>query len=296
MDQLQLSSLPRRLYLAYYQFFNFLFVKSGQFSSVWLSIAHLICGVVTAFGLVRLLANGPKRTRLQTALLIVMLGMIPLWLNSIYLTNAAYVHDMMVYGICCLYILAVLTWSLSDTLLPDKQESAIGEIKKKSISALISWVVLITVLFSSLSWSVYTNQGYFILQTKYENLYALCERVVNRIETDPLYKIGMPVAVLGTPDENYPATKSDAYRKLDFAVGFGADYDYEYLRSDLHFKEFVRVYLGVSFAHLDSDTIVALKDTKAFQQMPSFPYTGCIALIDETLVVKMGNDNHYGWK
>ena len=296
MDQLQLANLPRRLYLTYYQFFNYLLVKSGQNSSVWLSVAHLICGIVTAFGLIRLLVKGPKRTRLQTALLVIMLGLIPLWFNIIYLTNAAYVHDMMVYGICCLYILAVLTWSLSDTLLPDEQKTAILKVKRQSLNALISWCALITVLFSSLSWSVYTNQEYFVLQTKYENLYALCERIVNRIETDPLYKVGMPVAVLGTPDENYPATKSDEYKTLGFAVGFGADYDYEYLRSDLHFKEFVRIYLGVSFAHLDSTKIVALKDTAAFKQMPSFPYAGCIAMIDGTLVVKMGNDNRYGWQ
>ena len=296
MDRFQLALVPRRLYLTYYQFFNYLLVKSGQNGGAWLPVAHLICGLVTAFGLIRLLVKGPKRTRLQTALLVVMLGLIPLWFNSIYLTNAAYVHDMMIYGICCLYLLAVLTWSLSDALLPDEQEPAIVKVKRKSLNALVSWVVLFTVLFSSLSWSVYTNQGYFILQTKYENLYALCERIVNRIEEDPLYKVGMPIAVLGTPEQNYPATKSDEYKALGFAVGFGSDYDYEYLRSDLHFKEFVRIYLGVSFAHLDSATVVALKDTEAFKQMPSFPYSGCIAMIDGTLVVKMGDDNRYGWR
>ena len=296
MDRFQLALVPRRLYLTYYQFFNYLLVKSGQNGGAWLPVAHLICGLVTAFGLIRLLVKGPKRTRLQTALLVVMLGLIPLWFNSIYLTNAAYVHDMMIYGICCLYLLAVLTWSLSDALLPDEQEPAIVKVKRKSLNALVSWVVLFTVLFSSLSWSVYTNQGYFILQTKYENLYALCERIVNRIEEDPLYKVGMPIAVLGTPEQNYPATKSDEYKALGFAVGFGSDYDYEYLRSDLHFKEFVRIYLGVSFAHLDSATVVALKDTEAFKQMPSFPYNGCLAMIDGTLVVKMGDDNRYGWR
>lgn len=296
MGQMQIADLPSRIYMAYYQFFNFLFVRSGRYSSIWLSIAHLVCGMITTFGLVRLLIKGPKRTRLQSTILIIVIVLIPLLFNFIYLTNADLVHDLMTYAISCLYILAMLTWSLSDELIPNDKVPSMPSNKAKTVNALISWVVIITVLFSSLSWSVYTNQGYFTLQTKYENLYALCERIVDRIETDPLYTVGMPVAVLGAPDDHYPSTKFYEYKTLDFATGFGSEYDYEYLRSDIHFHEFVRVYLGVSFEKIDTNTVIALKDTKEFKEMPSFPYSGCIAIIDDILVVKMGDGNRYGWQ
>ena len=296
LNQINIVDMPQRVYMAYYQFFDFLFARSGSYSSIWLSIAHLFCGMATTFGLIRLLIKVHERTRLQSALLALMIVLVPLCFNSIYLTNASNIHDLMTYAIAGLYILAMLTWSLSDALLPSEQATAVLKTRAKTFNALISWVVLLSVLFSSLSWSVYTNQGYFILQTKYENTYALCERIVDRIETDPLYTIGMPIAVLGAPDDNYPATKLNEYKTLGVSTGFGSEYDYDFLRSDIHFKGFARIYIGVSFASIDSSKLITLKDSEEFKQMPSFPYAGCVAKIGDTLVVKLGSDNRYGWQ
>lgn len=296
MSGFRISALPRRILAAYYEFFYFLFVQSGRFSGLWLSIAHLLTGCAAAFGLIRLLIKHRPRTRLQTALAIALLALLPLWMNAIYLTNAPFFSNIMIYSIAGLYLVALMTWSLSDRLLPKRAPDEARALKARFVNALIGWVAAVTVLFSSLCWTVYTNQGYFILQTKYENMYALGLRIVDRIESSPDYRVDMPVAILGTPENNYPSTKKAEYKGLDFAVGFGSEYDYEYFRSDLHIKEFMRVYLGVSYAHMERSKILHLKDTETFIQMPSYPYAGSVTLIDDTLVVKLGDDNYYGWE
>ena len=296
MGRLQLADLPGRAYAAYEQFFRFLFVQSGRYSGIWLSVAHLICGFTAVAGLVRLLFHWSARTRLQSVLLAIAIALIPLWFNSIYLTNAGVIHDLMIYPIACLYLLALLTWSLSDALLPNESATSAAAKRKRSLNALVSWAAIVTVFFSSLCWSVYTNQGYFVLYTKYENVYAFAERIVDRIETDPQYKVGMPVAVLGEPDVNYPATKAREYKTLDFSSGFQSEYDYDIFRSDIHFHEFSRVYLGVAFEKISTPQINDIVGTDAFQVMPSFPYSGCIQVINGTLVVKLGDGNRYGWQ
>ena len=56
------------------------------------------------------------------------------------------------------------------------------------------------------------------------------------------------------------------------------------------------VYLGVAFEKISTAQINVIVGTDAFHAMPSFPYSGCIQVIDGTLVVKLGDGNRYGWQ
>lgn len=299
MGQIEITRLPRMIWDAYYTFFEFLFVQSGKYSSLGLSIAHLVMGLAVIALFILLLRADAFRSKGQKLFAIVIFLLTPLTLNAGHLMGAHSVHIMMMGQIVLLYVLgfveldALMGLKRAETRQAapsDDRAAAPAEVPRGLVVGL-AYLLSALVLYCTVCWSVYTNQNYLAMQLKYENIYALTNRVVERIEEDENYVPGMPVAFIGdVASGNYPYSKGPEFGDLDYGVGFGGAKEYEYIYDDYHFKHFCRYYLGVYYEYLDADALSIIEADPAFSEMPYYPAAGSVRLIGGVLVVRMGGD------
>ncbi len=307
MGKLSLSAVPGMFYNAYREFFEFALVTSGRHAGVLMSVAHLIIGLAIAALAAILIFRGACKTRLQRILAALTALLLPVLLNSARLLGAPRVHAIMMYGVVMAYVLLIVLTDLYGA--QGSENGAGGEAGGKAGAdeneggpapaaksparmlgpALASWVAVIAVAFSAACWGVYTNQCYLKLQLKYENTYALVNRVVDRVEQDEHYGAGMPVAFIGEANAgSYAHSKDGNLGSLGADEGFGGPDEFGFVYDDRHFKDFAKWYLGVKFETADAQLLKKLAADPRVLAMPFYPYDGSVQPVDGVLVVRLG--------
>lgn len=150
---------------------------------------------------------------------------------------------------------------------------------------IISLVMSLSAIILILQFSVASNIAYFNLNERYEKTYAMCVRLVDRIEHTDGYEPGMPVAILG----GFPDT--DYYPSTDLTVNdlsgyFGVDGDYV-CNSSGSYQTFCERYLNFTFPILSLDEEIKLSETDTFRGMGNFPNENSFEIIDNVLVIKL---------
>ena len=154
----------------------------------------------------------------------------------------------------------------------------------KPYETAVSLVSVVSALILILQFGVAANIAYFNLNERYEKTYALCVRLVDRIESYDGYTKDMPVAILGGfPDsEYYPSTDITAE---DLSGYFGVDGDYA-VNSSGSIETFCERYLNFSFNTLSTEEEINLTETEEFAEMSNFPSSESFKIIDGVLVIK----------
>lgn len=278
MGKLSLLEIPRMFLDAYQGFFAFVFRTSGVHLGLWLSITHLIMGLVIVFLILYISICRGLRTKAQRILLILVALALPMLLNSASFFGTSHVHAIMMYGIVMIYWLIIVLYDAAT-------EHADGS----EILRISGWIAAIAVFLASSGWGVYANQCYLKLQLKYENSYALTNRIVNRIESFEDYVPGMPVAFIGEPSKgNYKQAKDGNLGSLGDDEGFGGASEYSFIYDDRHMKDFIKWYVGVKFDLLDEGALKNISMDERVEAMPCYPDQDSVQIIDGVLVVKAG--------
>ena len=133
--------------------------------------------------------------------------------------------------------------------------------------------------------SVMANIVAFNMEERYEKTYALCVRLVDRLEQTDGYKTGMKVAILGGfPNQtNYPAT---SITEEDLHGYFGASGEY-CVNSTQKIAEFCAHYLNVTLTTIPFEEEIELTGREEFLEMEKFPDKESIRLIDDVWVIKL---------
>lgn len=282
MGQLQLSKIPSMILSAYTGFFRFAFYTSGVHVGLHLSILHLIIGASVFILIALLLIKNGAATKAQLLLAVAVTALLPLLLNSASMLGSTRVHIIMMYGVSMIYLLLIV--------LTEAYLALPAKTKNRALSqTLFSWVTALSIFLSSFCWYIYTNQSYLMLQLKYENAYAMTNRVIARIEASPLYAPDLQVALIGEfVNGNYPHSKDGNFGSLGGDEGFGGPDEFGFIYDDRHFKDFTRWYSGVNLSRMDEEKLKQLSRSAEFAALPSYPEAGSMALIDGTLVIKAG--------
>lgn len=146
-------------------------------------------------------------------------------------------------------------------------------------------VAAVSLAVMAFSYSITDNIGYSNLQKKYEKTYAYCLRLADRIEQTEGYYQGMPIYLIGiVGNENFPSTDL-TIDVTDNMLGLGGDY---LLYTSRNYEQFFKNYLGITFNILDEkERDIYFEDW--YIEMPSFPETGSIRIVDGILCVKTEN-------
>ena len=285
LDQIgrfSLSSLPGMVLEAWWGFFRFAFITSGVQCGLWMSILHLAFGL---FLLAALFFRMPRWTDLSSfrkILLAVVILFLPLLLNSAAFLGSTHIHIIMMFGICMVFWIGMI---LAEDAHDDRESH--GQICRSVLRSAVA-VLPVCVLLICFGWALYANRCYLKMQLKYENAYALANRIVDRIESDPDYSPGKKVAFIGEPAlGNYQQSKDGALGSLGRDEGFGGPSEYSFIYDDRHLKDFIKYYIGVRFDLLDDAEAQLLSGDARIASMPVYPVSGSVGWVDQVLVVKL---------
>ena len=266
---------------AFRGYFRFLTDTSREMSVRAMPFLHAALLLAAGALFLRLALLRFRTSRLQASLSAVLFLLLPAAYYSVALFKPQTVHVLMVYSVVFTYLLPL---ALLETRPPASADEA--RVLRPAFRA-AGWIVALVVACCAFLWGLYANKGYLVLQLKYENTYALLNRVVDRVERQPDYAVGTPVAFIGSPSKGgYPPSKAEYLGDFTSDMGFGNADDFGFVDDDKHIRYFIRYYLGVSFAEVGEETLAALEVSPAVAAMPAYPDAGSVRLVDGVLIVK----------
>jgi len=214
-----------------------------------------------------------------------LVALLPFAMNLLHILTYGNTHELMRFAYWLFYLLVLLTADWLVKWLGRKDISRIKNWKTWIKLPSVISMVLVTIL-------IYSNvqvANVFYLKKDLENkaYMSLMTRITYRIENYDGYKPGeTPVVMVGLPEqfnnvipgfEDY--TMPNGVQKSDVLTvaergRFVAYYDY---------------YMNTPILLADNATWNRYYEDARVQQMPNYPDQNCIAMIDDTLVVKLGD-------
>ena len=213
-------------------------------------------------------------------LLILLLLLLPFALSCVFfLAGGLAMHDLTKYAGWFIFIFAaLLAYRLCDEdMLPNAKNQLLR-------LAICAW--LISILWQNVTLA---NTAYIKKEMEANATLSTMTRVVTAMEFQQAYIPGQtPVAFIGAPSREEDIPGMDAVSHItglssDFAIpGDGSLYYYN------AYKAYFTYVLQTPVHFCEDDVHARLKNDPRVADMPAFPETGCMEMIDGVLVIRMG--------
>lgn len=188
----------------------------------------------------------------------------------------------MIYSYVFFYILLIVAYNAFARTFDQACSNAGAWVKNG-----MGYVTLVMALWIGLVNGVCDNELYLALQLKYENCYALANRVILSLEQYEAYDNQTPVYIAGRfSDGNYSPSKEVVFQSLSRYSGMQTASEYNLIYTDGLFHAFARDYIGVILETADDAQVAAALATEEYSGMPSYPRDGSIRLINGIVIVK----------
>lgn len=269
-------SIKNRLFAALTDFIQFF--GSGQVLAFnrWMQAALIVSLILLAVCFFTLYGKRKVfKSPLRNALLLFCLICIPFSVNVIYLISDGVSFHMLMRHAWCLLFIAV-------AIFFEKTAPLCGAGRQKALE----WTSFAALFLVVWNYILLSNIAYFNMNFRYEKTYALCIKIVDRLEQSEDYDRHRPIAFIGNYSKTY---KMDAVTDLlDPMTGmkgariFGG--------TSRCYLPFFQNCLGEDIEVVTPEEEEALKGTPEFQEMPRFPNDGSIRVIDGVTVIKLNDD------
>jgi len=275
IQKFSFSTLPQGFSAAFMNFLNF-----ARWSNVLTTtdamkiafIALMLLGV--AAYLYFFIINKRYKCLFHILLTIILVAAIPFGATAVNIISPDLFYHILLRYAWSLFFVFVLALSERFAITENKR---LNRIKYSAVAAISIFSIILVFQFSLMA-----NIVGFNMHERYEKTYALCVRILDRLEQTPGYEHGMPVAILGGgPD--FPSTDITAN---DLVGYFGTSGDY-FVNSTQKCAEFMSHYMNVTLETIEYSEELKLWDTEEYQNCPKFPNEGCIIQINGVWVVKL---------
>lgn len=199
-----------------------------------------------------------------TILALIVLPFIPFSIN--FVSPGTSYHTLMQMGICFIYILLLLYLERGEW----------KHIVEKALKIFGIFLLVFLCYFNTLQ----ANRAYTNMTLSYEKSYGIAGNILDRIEQLEEYPEISKVAMLGS----YHADSS-GYEELNPTI-MGVSQD-TFLWGDYHYISMWNYCFGRSFALSSGEEKAAIQETKEYQEMSAYPAKDCIAVINDTIVIKL---------
>lgn len=270
------GELVQRFAAAYRNFLDFFRPDQVLALNGWLRAGLVMTLCILFFCLAAFfIKNRVYKSPLRTGLLLLCLLCLPLAVNVICLiSEGVQIHMLMRHAWCLLFVAAVV--------FSEKAAPLFSGMRKK----LLDWAVLIALFLVIYNYFLLSNIAYFNMNFRYEKTYALCIKIMDRIEASEDYDNDRPIAFIGRYSKTY---KMDAVEALlDPMTGMKGPR--VFMDSSRAYKPFIQNCLGEDITIPTPEEEAAIKETQEFQEMPRFPHNGSVKVINGITVVKLNDD------
>ena len=232
-------------------------------------LATAVCLLLGLACLVLALRKKPLRAAVQVVILLVLL---PLGLNVVYLLSEKHPTLLMLYPVYLVYALVLLLTGLEPDTIP---RSA-------------AWLACLLCAFITVQNVIYANGAYTYRKLVYENTRAQVYTIMAKVEDLPGYVEGeTPVVFSGDFTDSNFTYHNDLlrlYEEGDTGLSGSA------ITYDGTIKWWFGNIMGSSAKVVNTqEELDAWAENPAVQAMPSYPASGCIAMVDGAAVIKLSD-------
>lgn len=282
-----LSELPRRIGFAYSNFFGVFFKNSLSIQldptqndhrlTYLFIVAMLIVLCLLAAVVVR---KGIHKDLPRLALVVVLVGLIPLGLNAIALFSPDYLYLLMQYSLVLVFAFALVVVDLC-------AECGLGSSSRARswLASLGSWVVILFCCVMAFCYALYSNVFYLKMDLINRQGQAYSTALVARIQSTPHYTSDTPIVLFG----GAPQTISLGYFENYFAIPI------EDMPNMYSYSTYLVTYLDFRNPVVRNDSSMPPElaaDAQAMRvisDMPNYPDDGSVEAVDGFIVVKLSN-------
>lgn len=175
-------------------------------------------------------------------------------------------HALMVMCLCLIYVFVLL-------LIEHFSE----ENKLERICKWVTILVLCGVCYVNI---VNANYSYYQMNLSYEKSYAIAMDVLSRVEEIEEFDGTQKIAICGS----YDASTSLVVPESPEIVGVSNDI---ILVGQDHFINMWQWLMGRVYTGVGEEELWTIQESEAYVQMNTYPYAGCVDMIDDVVVVKL---------
>ena len=232
-------------------------------------LATAVCLLLGLACLVLTLRKKPLRAAVQVVILLVLL---PLGLNVVYLLSERHPTLLMLYPVYLVYALVLLLTGLEPDTIPHSA----------------AWLACLLCAFITVQNVIYANGAYTYRKLVYENTCAQVYTIMAKVEDLPGYVEGeTPVVFSGDFTDSNFTYHNDLirlYEEGDTGLSGSA------ITYDGTIKWWFGNIMGSSAKVVNTQAeLDAWAENPAVQAMPSYPASGCIAMVDGAAVIKLSD-------
>lgn len=274
MGHLPFNQIPKILCRIYVEFFAPVVIeRNGIVQYSILRISYFVFLLLTLYLGVRVISFvKTKKGCAAMFLTVLFLILFPFAVNIIYMMCTYWVHTLMRYSVVTFYIAFIVIWEQNKQILFPKKLIPCTE-----------WVIMCLYIITIGGFCIQANQAYLCLNQEYRQAYSYYTTIIAQIKMTEGYNANTPVAFVGEiQDPTFP--KIAEFDNLKNLAGIPDAYNYINMYSR---DRFIKYFCG--FNPPMADDINAIKSSPQFQAMPSYPDYGSMEIIDETLVIKLGD-------
>ena len=278
--------LPRSVWKVYAEYWHLITERGEVYFTLYQRALFLLSNVANVGMIFLSMLYARKKSWLQTGLTVALVLLTPLLFNGIYLINTEFIYSLMQYSQC---LPLVFTLVLYDVF--SRRTAAAKWFWKRSLTLTAGYLMAVTFFALSVHQAVHSNQKYVLVGMKHDNCFALCNRIVDRIEQLPEFTGDNMVWIEGSADHSNPSYEKLKHSEIPlFGNTFATGYyrSYAMLYDTYEYIAFIRDYIGVVYPWPDADMAKEALATEEFAQMPYFPATGSVRCINDVIVVRLG--------
>lgn len=268
---------------AYQNWYGYLWYAHSPYSGLLVKkITWILAGII-AVALTWGLAN--KRVHIWEKLLcLVLVFLLPYGMNLIYVLTQGAMHEVMVYSIWMSYLFALLlgNWLASEWKCINFCKQYIA--KAGTVINILCMMLVFVLLYGNVQFS---NGMYLKKDIEYDAYLSLMSRVVDRMEEEVAYVPGeTQVVFVGLPEDLND--QIPGFEMHSLATGmWSTDILFEYTRQ--RFQAYFDYVLCAPIKLLEDSQWNAMLENQEVLGMPNYPAKGCIKMVDDVLVVKLGD-------
>ena len=267
--ELSLHAVLQRVYHTFYASVR-TFLKPSGHTPAAAAAANMICLASSALIMIRLV-RARALSAGKTAVLIFLLLLMPFGMNCVCLLSDVY-HELTVFSCFISYLFVMMLAETANTV-PDLPAG-------KNLPA---WLIAGTCAVLIFDGCLYSNELYMKKELESKATLSVMTRVIDRMEQTEGYVLGeTPVVLIGSLYETDISMQKDCF---DYSsAGLWNSYSVSNYSTYMRYFD---TYLGYPVNLLGADSVREFARLQEVQEMPSFPSSGCCAMVNGTIVVKL---------
>lgn len=260
------------------------FLRDGNF------IVNKYCIIINVALLVYMvyifILHHKKMKFIEIIMIVIAAILAPSVMNCVAIASKGYFHAVMMMPFVFPYIMCISC--------AEVQTKNIGQGK---MACVLKKLLILLIFILGYTNFLTCNKMYTRQQLNYEATYGYLNRMLMRIEENEVYQKNpdVPVCFVNNPPngkehvdiltQNYPE-KLSVFNECDGMVGNNV---HTMIKNTKDVYDFLENFLGTELTRTTAEENILIGNTKEFEQMPFYPESGSMQLIDGVLVIKLPN-------